>query len=45
MGEHYLENLALHTRRGMAGIIRDVRYAGGRAYGYRAPASRANSRS
>lgn len=35
MGEHYLENLALHTRRGMAGIIRDGRHAGGRAYGYR----------
>lgn len=35
MGESYLENLALHTRRGMTGIIRDGRHAGGRAYGYR----------
>jgi site-specific DNA recombinase len=40
MGEHYLENLALHTRRGMAGIIRDGRHAGGRAYGYRAVAGK-----
>jgi len=36
MGEHYLENLAIHTRRGMAGVIRDGRHAGGRAYGYKA---------
>lgn len=35
MGEHYLKNLALHTRRGMAGIVREGRHAGGRAYGYR----------
>ena len=35
MGEMYLENLALHVRRGLAGVIRDGRHAGGRAYGYR----------
>ena len=35
MAEHYIENLAVHTRRGMAGVIRDGRHAGGRAYGYR----------
>lgn len=36
MGEMFLENLALHTRRGLEGVIRDGRHAGGRAYGYRA---------
>ncbi|MFK4581091.1 recombinase family protein [Bradyrhizobium ottawaense] len=36
MGEMYVENLALHTRRGLEGVIRDGRHAGGRAYGYRA---------
>lgn len=36
MGEMYIENLALHTRRGLEGVIRDGRHAGGRAYGYRA---------
>ncbi|WP_390894591.1 recombinase family protein [Bradyrhizobium diazoefficiens] len=35
MGEMYVENLALHTRRGLEGVIRDGRHAGGRAYGYR----------
>ncbi|MGQ0485068.1 MAG: recombinase family protein [Hyphomicrobiales bacterium] len=35
MAEHFIENLALHTRRGMAGVIREGRSAGGRAYGYR----------
>ena len=35
IAEHYLENLAVHTRRGMAGVVRDGRHAGGRAYGYR----------
>src|SRR5262249_48665207 len=35
MGEMFIENLALHTRRGMDGVIRDGRHAGGRAYGYR----------
>lgn len=35
MAEHFIENLAQHTRRGMAGVIREGRSAGGRAYGYR----------
>jgi Site-specific recombinases, DNA invertase Pin homologs len=35
MAEHFIENLALHVRRGMAGVIREGRNAGGRAYGYR----------
>jgi site-specific DNA recombinase len=36
MGELFIENLALHTRRGLEGVIRDGRHAGGRAFGYRA---------
>jgi site-specific DNA recombinase len=36
MGEMYLENLALHVRRGLEGVVRDGRHAGGRAYGYAA---------
>ncbi len=35
MGEMFLENLALHTRRGLEGVVRDGRHAGGRAFGYR----------
>ena len=35
MSEMYIENLVLHTRRGLEGVIRDGRHAGG------APASRA----
>lgn len=35
MAEHFIENLAQHVRRGLAGVIRDGRSAGGRAYGYR----------
>jgi site-specific DNA recombinase len=35
MGEMYIENLVIHTRRGLEGVIRDGRHAGGRAYGYR----------
>jgi DNA invertase Pin-like site-specific DNA recombinase len=31
----YLEDLKLMIRRGMAGVTRDGRHAGGRAYGYR----------
>lgn len=36
MSEMFLENLAMHTRRGLEGVIRSGRHAGGRAYGYRA---------
>lgn len=36
MGEMFIDTLALHTRRGLEGVIRDGRHAGGRAYGYRA---------
>jgi site-specific DNA recombinase len=35
MSELYLENLAGHVRRGMLGVIREGRHAGGKAYGYR----------
>jgi site-specific DNA recombinase len=35
MGELFLENLAVHTRRGLEAVIRSGRNAGGRAYGYR----------
>jgi site-specific DNA recombinase len=41
MGEMFIENLVLHTRRGMEGVIRDGRRAGGKAYGYRAIPGRA----
>ena len=34
MGAMYLENLALHVRRGLEGVVRSGRHAGGRAYGY-----------
>ena len=36
MSEMFIENLVIHTRRGLEGVIRDGRHAGGRAYGYRA---------
>ncbi|WP_245317036.1 recombinase family protein [Bradyrhizobium manausense] len=36
MSEMYIENLVLHTRRGLEGVLRDGRHAGGRAFGYRA---------
>ncbi|MGC1713655.1 MAG: recombinase family protein [Xanthobacteraceae bacterium] len=35
MDSHYLEDLKVMIRRGMAGVIRDGRHAGGRAYAYR----------
>ena len=35
MASHYIENLAHKTRRGLAGVIKSGRHAGGRAYGYR----------
>ena len=40
MSEMYVENLALHTRRGLEGVVRDGRHAGGRAYGYRVVAGK-----
>lgn len=40
MGEMFLDNLVVHTRRGLEGVIRDGRHAGGRAYGYRAIAGK-----
>lgn len=40
MGEMFLENLAVHTRRGLEAVIRDGRHAGGHAYGYRAIAGK-----
>jgi site-specific DNA recombinase len=36
MSEMFIENLVLHTRRGLEGVIRDGRHAGGRAFGYHA---------
>jgi site-specific DNA recombinase len=35
MAEHFLENLSQHVHRGLAGVVRSGRSAGGRAYGYR----------
>lgn len=35
MGAMYIENLRLHVHRGLEGVVRDGRSAGGRAYGYR----------
>ncbi len=35
MGALFLRELANKVRRGMAGVVRDGRHAGGRAYGYR----------
>src|SRR4051812_34336547 len=34
MAEHYIENLTVHIRRGMAGRVRQGRAAGGLTYGY-----------
>ena len=36
VSEIFLDDLAVHTRRGLESVIRDGRHAGGRAYGYRA---------
>jgi site-specific DNA recombinase len=35
MSELFLDNLRLHIKRGLNGVVRDGRYPGGRAYGYR----------
>jgi site-specific DNA recombinase len=35
MSELFLDNLRLHIKRGLDGVVRDGRYPGGRAYGYR----------
>ncbi|MBS0233452.1 MAG: recombinase family protein [Proteobacteria bacterium] len=35
MGALYLKDLADKTRRGLSGVVRDGRHAGGKAYGYR----------
>lgn len=40
VGALYLADLAHKVRRGMAGVVRDGRYAGGRPYGYRTVAGR-----
>jgi len=36
MGALYLKDLADKTRRGLSGVVRDGRHAGGKAYGYKA---------
>ncbi|MEP9389611.1 recombinase family protein [Mesorhizobium sp. KR9-304] len=41
VGALYLQDLAQKVRRGMAGVVRDGRNAGGRAYGYAPVAGRA----
>jgi site-specific DNA recombinase len=35
MGEMYIDNLRLHVIRGLEGVVRSGRHAGGKAYGYR----------
>jgi site-specific DNA recombinase len=35
MGELFIETLRTHVKRGLAGVVREGRHAGGRAYGYR----------
>ena len=35
LAETYLSDLAQKTRRGLAGVVRDQRHAGGRSFGYR----------
>ena len=35
LGQLFLQDLKHKVRRGMAGVVREGRYAGGRAYGYR----------
>jgi site-specific DNA recombinase len=35
MGEMYIDNLRLHVIRGLEGVVRSGRHAGGKAYGYK----------
>ncbi|MDB5517638.1 MAG: Recombinase [Tardiphaga sp.] len=35
MGEMYIDNLRLHTIRGLEGVVQSGRHAGGKAYGYK----------
>ena len=35
MSSLFLDNLIAHTKRGMAGVVRDGRHPGGKVYGYR----------
>lgn len=35
IGQYYLQDLAKKVHRGLSGVVRDGRHAGGRAYGYR----------
>lgn len=34
MSEMFIDNLIVHTRRGLEGVVREGRHAGGRAFGY-----------
>jgi site-specific DNA recombinase len=40
MSSLFLDNLIAHTKRGMAGVVRDGRHPGGQIYGYRTIAGR-----
>src|SRR5260370_9591236 len=40
MSSLFLDNLIAHTKRGMAGVVRDGRHPGGKVYGYRTIAGR-----
>jgi site-specific DNA recombinase len=40
MSSLFLDNLIAHTKRGMAGVVRDGRHPGGKSYGYRTIAGR-----
>jgi site-specific DNA recombinase len=40
MSSLFLDNLVAHTKRGMAGVIRDGRHPGGKIYGYRTMSGR-----
>jgi site-specific DNA recombinase len=40
MSSLFLDNLIAHTKRGMAGVVRDGRHPGGKIYGYRTIAGR-----